>query len=180
MISLLRVVLIAAAGVQTLAAQSATSPELQRLSPILGTWNVEDIYRPIGGGEIRETGVRTCAWVLQRRYVECVTQGRNPAGREREYRWFINYNTETNRYETAEVFSNYSGKIVRTFRIDSTGLVWNIRAPSSMNGGIEQWSWAQLVFRGTDSATWTGYRNLETQSAREWAESTRETWVRIR
>lgn len=159
-------------------AQTPVSSEMQRLSPLIGTWDVDDVYHPTSGADIRETGVRTCGYVMQNRYVECVTRARNAAGREREYRWYFNYNAASERYETVEIFSNYPPKIVRTIRIDSTGLVWNIRTPSSFSDKIEQWSWSQLVFDGRDRAVWTGYRNFETQSPRDWAESSRETWVR--
>lgn len=30
--------------------------------------------------------------------------------REREYRWLLNYNTESGRYDFVGTFSNYSGK----------------------------------------------------------------------
>ena len=105
-------------------------------------------------------------------------RGRNASGREREYRWLLNYNTETRRYDLVGVFSNYTGKVVQTIRIDSTGTVWNIRSPSSVSDGIEQWSWAQLVFESPNGAVWTGYRNLETNAPGDWSVSTRETWVR--
>ena len=163
-------------------AQTAATDPLRPLSALIGTWDTEDVYRPITGREIREVGVRTCSLVLLERYVECVTRGRNAtSGREREYRWFINFNRETNRYDIVGIFSNYTGKVTHTARIDSTGRVWNIRTPSSFTDeGIEQWSWAQLVFDGPDRAVWTGYRNLETNAPTEWSVSTRETWVRRR
>lgn len=162
-------------------AQTPAQDPMRRLAVLIGEWDTEDVYRPIKGAEIREVGVRTCAYTLRERYIECVTRGRNPSsGREREYRWLINYNTETHRYDIIGVFSNYTGKVVHTVRIDSTGTVWNIRTPSSFDDGIEQWSWAQLVFEGTDRAVWTGYRNLETSAPTDWSPSTRETWVRRR
>ena len=163
-------------------AQPTTADPMRPLSVLIGTWDTEDVYRPISGAEIREIGVRTCSLVLLDRYVECVTRGRNPAsGREREYRWYINFNRETNRYDIVGIFSNYTGKVTHTARIDSTGRVWNIRTPSSFtDAGLEQWSWAQLVFDGPDRAVWTGYRNLETNAPTEWSVSTRETWVRRR
>ena len=163
-------------------AQTAAPDPLRPLSALIGTWDTEDVYRPITGPEIREVGVRTCSLVLLERYVECVTRGRNAtSGREREYRWFINFNRETNRYDIVGIFSNYTGKVTHTARLDSTGRVWNIRTPSSFtDDGIEQWSWAQLVFDGPDRAVWTGYRNLETNAPTEWSVSTRETWVRRR
>jgi hypothetical protein len=173
--SLLTLVPLVASSV---AAQTQTDDPVRRLQPLIGTWEVDDTYRPISGREIRETGVRTCAYMLANRYVECVTRGRNASGREREYRWLINYNTETRRYDLVGIFSNYTGKVVQTIRIDSTGTVWNIRSPSSMSDGIEQWSWAQLVFESPNRAVWTGYRNLETNAPGDWSVSTRETWVR--
>ncbi len=149
-----------------------------RLAPILGTWDVYDLYQPPGAAPIREIGVRTCAWALRERYVECVTQARNAQGREREYRWLINYNPETGRYDLVGVFSNYLGKVNQTLRIDDTGKNWTIRAPSSIDDGIERWSWALLVFEGDDRATWTTYRNLETAAPTDWHVTTRETWRR--
>ena len=159
-------------------AQTPADEAMRRLQPLIGTWDVDDTYRPIRGAEIREAGTRTCAYVLANRYVECVTRARNASGREREYRWMVNYNTETRRYDLVGIFSNWSGKVVQTIRIDSTGNVWNLRAPSSTSDGIEQWSWAQIVFESPDRAVYTSYRNLETNAPSEWTLATRETWVR--
>ena len=163
----------------SLAVRAQSEDPVRRLQPLIGTWDVDDTYQPIRGNAIRETGTRTCAWMLANRYVECVTRGRNAAsGREREYRWLINYNTETRRYDLIGIFSNYTGKVVQTIRIDSTGGVWNIRAPSSTDDGIEQWNWAQLVFESPNRAVWTSYRNLETSAPSEWVVGTRESWLR--
>jgi hypothetical protein len=162
----------------TAAAQPAIDSAMRRLQPIIGTWEVDDTYRSTRGAVIRETGLRTCAYVLENRYVECITRGRNPAGREREYRWMLNYNMETRRYDLIGIFSNYTGKVIQTFRIDSTGTVWNLRAASSADDGIEQWHWAQLVFESPDRAVYTSYRNLETSSPTDWTVATRETWIR--
>jgi hypothetical protein len=160
-------------------AQSQSTDPLRPLAILIGTWDVDDVYQPLSGAEIREAGVRTCVYTLLDRYVECVTRARSASGREREYRWLINYNRETHRYDIVGIFSNYTGKVHHTVRIDSTGTVWNIRTPSSFtDDGIEQWSWAQLVFEGRDRAVWTAYRNLETNAPTEWSVSTRETWVR--
>jgi hypothetical protein len=112
--------------------------------------------------------------------MECVTQARNAAGREREYRWLITFNATTGRYELVAIFSNTPLQLHQTIRIDSTGQVWNIRSPASVSDGVEQWSGAQLRFEGTDRAVWMGYRNFDTMPITEWGQSTRETWVRRR
>ncbi|MBC7895832.1 MAG: hypothetical protein H7066_10475 [Cytophagaceae bacterium] len=158
-----------------------TSDPLHALSLIVGVWDVDDTYRAASGTESREVGVRTCAPALLTRYIECVTRARNAAGREREYRWFLTFNAPARRYELLAMFSNTSLMLRQTIRIDSTGLVWNIRSPASVNDdGVEQWSGAQLRFEGTDRAVWTGFRNFDTMPITEWGPSTRETWVRRR
>jgi hypothetical protein len=178
-ITFARLTLLVVLSTPVLEAQGVASAPLQRLAVLIGAWDVEDIYRSISGVEIRERGVRRCAWVLRDRYVECVTQGRNASGREREYRWLINYNSETTQYELTGFFSNVTFKDHKTFRIDSTGTVWNIRSPASRgDDGVHQWSGAELRFEGRDRAVWTAYRNLETGPISEWTQSTRETWVR--
>ena len=101
-------------------APPAPPPQLARLSSLIGAWNVDDTYQPPGAPPIRDVGVRTCAYVLMQRYIECTTRARNPeTGREREYRWLINYNTESRRYDIVGVFSNYAGKVTQTFHVDS-------------------------------------------------------------
>jgi hypothetical protein len=168
-----------ASSAPALEAQGEAGDALQRLAVLIGSWDVEDVYRPISGAEIRERGVRRCAWVLRNRYVECVTLGRNASGREREYRWLINHNSETGQYELTGFFSNVTFRDHKTFRIDSTGTVWSIRGPSHAgDDGIHQWTGAELRFEGRNRAVWTGYRNLETSPVTEWAPSARETWVR--
>ena len=177
----LSMVIVVCFAVRNAAAQTAADTAMRRLDRLIGSWDVDDTYRPIRGAAIRETGIRTCAYTLANRYIECVTRGRNASsGREREYRWIINYNTETHRYDLIGIFSNYTGKVVQTFRIDSTGTVWNLRAPSSADDGIEQWHWAQIVFESQDRVVYTSYRNLETNAPTEWSVATRETWVRRR
>jgi hypothetical protein len=154
---------------------------MQRLGILLGAWDVDDTYRTRTGGELRETGVRTCSTALRGRYIECVTVGRNASGTEREYRWHITWNAATRRYELLGMFSNNVMKLQQTFRIDSTGMVWNIRSPASVDDdGIEQWTGAQLRFESRDRAVWTSYRNFDTMPVTEWQQGTRETWVRRR
>ena len=162
----------------SLRAQAAASDPLRRLAILVGSWDVEDVYQPVSGAPIRETGVRRCAWALLDRYIECVTRARNASGREREYRWLINFDTQTKRYELTGVFNNVTFRIHQSIQIDSTGTVWNIRSPPYVNDGIEQWSGAQLRFDGNDRAVWTSYRNLDTTPVTQWAQSSRETWVR--
>ena len=163
-------------GVPTLA-QPADDP-LQRLAPVLGSWDVEDVYRSPSGTESRERGVRTCVRILRNRYVECTTVGVNANGREREYRWLINFNTATRHYELTGIFSNVTFRIHQTIRIDSSGTLWNIRGQPYDDGGVIQWSGAQLQFSGPDQAVWTGYRNFDSTSVASWEPSSRETWRR--
>lgn len=177
-------VLVLASVASAPAAAQGTAPgateAMRRLSIFVGTWDVDDVYRSASGRESRETGTRTCSWVLGGAYVECVTRGRNQAGREREYRWLINHDPERNRYDIVSVFQNWTGKLHQTMRLDSAGTTFEIRAPSSTDDGVEQWTWARLVFDGPDRAVWTSWRNRETESPSTWTQSTRETWVRRR
>jgi hypothetical protein len=151
-----------------------------RLSVLVGSWDVEDVYRSMDGREHRESGVRTCAYVMMNRYLECVTRGRNQAGREREYRWWFSWNPDSGRYELLSLFSNVPLKLHQTVYLDSTGGVWNIRTPPHQEPGSETWLGAELRFDGRDRAVWTGYRNMQSNAITSWQQSSRETWVRRR
>lgn len=160
-------------------AQTQPQDPMNRLNILIGSWDVEDVYTPISGPQIREEGVRTCARALLGRYLECVTKAKKANGREREYRWYLTYSSDSKKYELVSLFSNVSFKISQTIRIDATGKVWNIRSqPSSDDDGVEQWTWAQLRFESNDRAVWTSYRNFDTGAPGDWSPSTRETWVR--
>lgn len=153
---------------------------MRRLSTIIGVWEVDDIYRSPNGSEWRETGVRTCAYALRNRYVECVTQARSARGVDRVYRWSITWDPSVRRYDLVGLFSNTPLIVRQTIRIDSSGTVWNIRSPAVVGDGVEQWTGAQLTFEDADRAVWTSYRNFDTQAVTHWEQGTRETWVRRR
>ena len=162
----------------TSAKAAGQSAAIERLAVLIGSWDTEDVYTAVDGSQSRETGVRTCSWTMRNSYVECVTVGRNQAGREREYRWFITHNPVSSRYEVVGIFSNVPMKVRQTIHIDSTGSVWNIRSASSVSDGIEWSHAAQLIFDGRDRAVWTGYRSPDTGPPSAWSVSTRETWAR--
>lgn len=158
---------------------SGPAEPLRRLSYLVGTWDVQDEYQPADGPAIRESGVRVCTFIMQDTYIECRTTAQGASGRRREYRWFINYNGETRRYEFVALFSNVAIKDVKSFRTDETGRTWNIRnGTTSVDDGVERWHWATLAFDGDDRAVWTGYRNAETDPPQTWVRTSRETWVR--
>lgn len=154
---------------------------MQRLSPIVGTWNTEDVYRPDSVTPAVERGVRRCAPALANRYVECITMGRNASGREREYRFYITWDPARSAYTFLSFWSNVAGNQLTTFTVDSTGREWDIRGTSPfVTNGTEVRTWGTLTWVTPDSIVWIGRRNTSTESPLAWPISFRETWSRQR
>jgi hypothetical protein len=140
------------------AQDTGAGPSTAWLSPWVGTWDTEDTYFPAAGGSTVERGVRTCAFVMRNTYLQCETVvERERTGRV--YRFLLNYNATTARFEMLSLWSNVPHKLVQRVTPDEERRRWTF-ANLAVVGDSDPLSphWSELVFEAPDRIVWTGRR----------------------
>jgi hypothetical protein len=157
---------------------SQSSPTLEWLAPLIGVWATEDTYHPVKGEPIVERATRTCALVMHNAYLQCETVSHPAKGAGRTYRFLINYNRFTSRFEMLSIWSNVPHKLVQSLTPDADRRRW-VFANLATVGDNEPMPqhWSELVITG-DTIVWTGRRVSATVSPAQAPISFRETWTR--
>ena len=166
------------------AAGDGTAPapheRVQRLDEVVGIWETVDTYRPESPQASVERGLRRCAYALAGRYIECLTEATNGAGRRREYRFYFTWDDDRDRYTFLSFWSNVGGMALSTFTVDETGTVWDIRGLAPyVEDGVEHRTWSVLRFVSPDQIVWEGRSNVSSDPPDAWGLTFRETWRRV-
>ena len=133
-------------------------PSVDWLAPLSGTWQTEDTYYPVRGSPIVERGIRTCRTVMHGAYMECETVVSRPNGTGRTYRFLMNYNGTTSRFEMLSIWSNVPHKAVQALTPNGTRDRWVIEDLAVIgDDGSSNEHWSELVISG-DRVVWTGRR----------------------
>ena len=171
--------LAALAAFVSLAAPAAQTPTVaQAMRDWIGVWQTEDTYYPASGQPIVERAVRTCALVMNDAYLQCETV--SAGARSRTYRFLVNYNRNTSRFEMLSIWSNVPHKAVASLTPDAAGIRWTMENVAVI-GDDEPMSpsWSELVFESRDRIVWTGRRvTAATTDPRTAPVSFREVWTR--
>ena len=167
------VVLILAPG------EAAAQPAVSRLSPLVGAWQTVDTYHPVSGSPVVESAVRTCRLVMHDAYLECETVVARPNGTGRTYRFLINYNRTTSRFEMLSIWSNVPHKAVHSLTPNAQHDRWIIEdvAVIGDDGGPNE-HWSELVIESPERIVWTGRRVSDGVDPKIAPISFHETWTR--
>jgi hypothetical protein len=156
--------------------QPVRSP-MDALQPLIGVWDTHDTYHPETGASIVERGVRTCQLVMHSSYVQCETIAPRPNGRERSYRFLINFNPDSSRYEMLSIWSNIPPKLVQQLTPSDDYRRWRI-TNIAIVGAEPSHHWSELVVESAQRIVWTGRRVRVGQNPADAPVSFRETWTR--
>jgi hypothetical protein len=154
-------------------------PSVDWLAPLIGVWNTTDTYQPLKGAPIVENGVRTCRPVMHNAYVECETVVERPNGTGRTYRFLINYNRTTSRFEMLSIWSNVPHKLVQSLTPNAARDRWlfeNVAVVGDDEALATHWS--ELVVESRDRIVWTGRRVKAGADPRTSPISFNEIWTR--
>ena len=155
----------------------AQSP-LDALRPLIGVWDTHDTYQPETGAPIVERGVRTCELVMHGSYIQCETVAPRPNGRERSYRFLINFNRDSSRYEMLSIWSNIPPKLVQQLTpMEDENRRWRI-TNIAIVGGERSDHWSELVLETPQRIVWTGRRVRPGQNPAEAPISFVDTWTK--
>jgi hypothetical protein len=164
----------------TFGAQAQPAPNLaEAMRDWIGVWQTEDTYQPVSGQPTVERGVRTCGLVMQNAYLQCETVV-SAGARSRTYRFLINYNRTTSRFEMLSLWSNVPHKLVQKLTPDRDGQRWIIENVAVI-GDDEPMGlhWSELVFESPHRIVWTGRRlSAPTDNPSTAPISFREVWTR--
>lgn len=130
----------------TSARLAAQDKSIKDLDILIGTWDVEEKQVD---GSFTEKGVRTCAYVMHDSYIQCETIATS-GGKERSYRFLINYNKQTKQFEMISIFSNWPAK-----ESDILSVNGNEITLASMSTEASDRS-ALIKFNGKNSYEWSG------------------------
>lgn len=161
------------------ASDAGAQPSMSWLSPLLGVWATTDTYHPVTGAPIVESATRTCRAVMHDAYLECETVVVRPNGTGRTYRFLINYNRTTARFEMLSIWSNVPHKAVQTLAPNAQRDRWIIEdlAVIGDDGGAND-HWSELVIETADRIVWTGRRVTGGGDPRTAPISFQEIWTR--
>jgi len=147
--------------------------------PLIGTWETQDTYHPVDGPPSVEAGVRTCHMALRDQYLQCDTEAVNAEGTERSYRWMVNYNGITERFEMLSIWSNVPFKSVSALEALDERNGWWLTSVAHV-GDDEEYppGYSEIVMETPDRIVWTGRRVSEGVPPEDAPISFVETWVR--
>ena len=167
--------LVITGGIAWSNAVEAQTP-LDPLRALLGVWETRDAYYPAAGDSSIETGVRTCELVMNDTYIQCETRARRAGGRERTYRFMINYNANTSRFEMLSIWSNVPHKAVYALTPLAETNRWRLTNVATIGIDDDGAHFSDLTFESPVSITWTGRRVTPGQDPTDSPISFRETW----
>lgn len=150
---------------------------LDALRPLIGVWDTHDTYHPETGPPIVERGVRTCDLVLHGSYIQCETIAPRPNGRERSYRFLINFNGDSARYEMLSIWSNIPPKLVQRLTPTDDNRRWTI-SNIAIVGAEPSSHWSELVIETPARIVWTGRRVRAGQNPADAPISFVDTWTK--
>jgi hypothetical protein len=154
----------------------AQSP-LDALRPLIGVWDTHDTYHPDSGAPIVERGVRTCELVMHGSYIQCETFAPRLNGRDRTYRFLINFNRDSARYEMLSIWSNIPPKLVQQLTPSDENRRWHI-TNIAIVGGERSAHWSELVIENPRQIVWTGRRIRPGQDPAQAPISFVDTWTK--
>jgi len=164
----------------------SAQPAVTWLSPLIGVWATTDTYHPVSGAPIVESATRTCRSVMHDSYLECETvvarapaSDGGPNGAGRTYRFLINYNRTTSRFEMLSIWSNVPHKAVQTMAPNRGRDRWIIEDLAVIgDDGSSNEHWSELVIESADRIVWTGRRVTGGVDPTTAPISFHETWTR--
>ncbi|HWI17073.1 MAG TPA: hypothetical protein VNT81_04975 [Vicinamibacterales bacterium] len=157
----------------------SAQPAVEWLSPLVGVWNTTDTYQPLQGAPIVENAVRTCRPVMRNAYLECETVVERPNGTGRTYRFLINYNRTTSRFEMLSIWSNVPHKAVQSLSPNATRDRWILENIAVIGDNEDPGThWSELVVESSDRIVWTGRRVKAGTDPRTSPISFNEIWTR--
>ena len=137
----------------------SAQPATDWLASFVGVWETSDTYHPVEGKPIVERAIRTCEMIMRGSYLQCETVVTRPDGGGRTYRFLINYNRTSQRFEMLSLWSNVPHKAVQIMTPNDARDRWLIREHAVI-GDDEPMSphYSELVFERPDRIVWTGRR----------------------
>lgn len=169
------VILLLAAG----AAEAQPAPSVAWLSPLIGVWATRDTYHPVSGKPIVEEATRTCKLVMHDAYLECESVVKRPDGTGRTYRFLINYNRITSRFEMLSIWSNHPPKAVQSLAPNAARDRWILEDVAVVGDNESSDHWSELVIENEKRIVWTGRRVTDGVDPRSAPISFSETWTRM-
>lgn len=156
--------------------QTSSDP-VRSLDFLIGTWELHEVTYPGQPNEYVETGKRTCAYVLNGRYVQCETKAIRK-GKERSYFFLINYLRQENRYQMVSMYSDYDQQGRQAVVLDSARSLLQITV---IPGGFRNdfITRSTLSFANPDKLVWEGWTS-STTGTKDWLPLFVETATRIR
>ena len=173
--TLVVVILLLVTGV----AQAQPQPSVAWLSPLIGVWATRDTYHPEKGDPIVEDATRTCRLVMHDAYLECESVVKRANGTGRTYRFLINYNRITSRFEMLSIWSNHPPKAVQSLAPNAARDRWILEDVAVVGDDEQSDHWSELIIESGQRIVWTGRRVKGGIDPRSAPISFSETWTRI-
>ncbi len=130
---------------------AAEQNPIQQLDWLIGSWDFEDVQVE---GEYRETGIRTCSYVLNEQYILCESQGVTNKGKKRTALMYFNFNHMDNRFEMTALFADFPRKNLYTIELSEAGHELSLINESWTEEGITRNHLATISYNGTDQYVW--------------------------
>ena len=152
------VILLLPSSARSLPILAQDAPSTAWLQSFVGVWATEDTYYPVSGQPIVERAVRTCELVMRGSYLQCESVVTRGDGRDRTYRFLLNYNRTMSRFEMLSLWSNVPHKVAQVLTPDAARRRWRVENLVVIGDLEAATHWSELVFDSDDRIVWTGRR----------------------
>lgn len=125
---------------------------IKRLSWLLGHWETRDEQVD---GKYVETGLRSCEWGLNGRYIVCTGVGTNNSGKSREYIWYFNYNHMEERFEMNSLYGDWPRKNLFIIEISENNHHLTAMSYFFTEDGLETGNPQIVEYDGSHQYVWT-------------------------
>lgn len=164
---------------QAQAQQNGDAPSIRDLELLIGDWTFVDAATEYAGYEYSESGTRSCAYALDEQYIRCVSKGR-ARGKDRTYVFYINYNSEDERFEMLSMWSNYSRKALYHLLVSDDGRRIDLMNGPNPEEEEREQTWGTIIFQSDDKFIWESRLNKGNELPDHWPVTFRETADRVK
>ena len=139
-------------------AEAAAQPAVSWLSPLVGAWaHDRHLSSRVRASRSSRAAAERAAWSCMTPILSAKRSSRGANGTGRTYRFLINYNRTTSRFEMLSIWSNVPHKAVQTLAPNSGRDRWIIEDLAVIgDDGSSNEHWSELVIESADRIVWTG------------------------
>jgi hypothetical protein len=112
--------------------------QMNKLSPLIGKWNVTATFHGMDGGVREQVATWSVSSVLDDTYLEFQTErhSKNTPERSAKVVWYITFNPRTNQYELTYFYNKWGQRVTETGEYDEATREFRTRGYIPLEDGV--------------------------------------------